>query len=187
MICMNYIKKNITIIMMVCLSPIIADSQNTINIAEIIHANRQDKAENGLFYDARNQIPELRQWTCEHVPDTVYAIESWALEEGTFALMYWNRDKMVSVLQENMGDSLITYNRRAFIKRIIALVEEWDPEKIINHPGRVNPSNNLYATRIILTEDKSVVVDTLCFREIILKEDMEDCIELFEQWRPQKK
>ena len=184
---MNYIKKNITIIMMVCLSPIIADSQNTINIAEIIHANRQDKAENGLFYDARNQIPELRQWTCEHVPDTVYAIESWALEEGTFALMYWNHDKMFSVLQENMGDSLITYNRRAFTKRIIALVEEWNPEKIINHPGRVNPSNKLYATRIILTEHKSVIVDTLCFQDIFLIEDFDDAIELDEIWHSQNK
>ena len=28
---------------------------------------------------------------------------------------------------------------------------------------------------------------TTGYREIILKEDMEDCIELFEQWRPQNK
>lgn len=184
---MSYIKKLITIIVMICLSPIIADSQNTVDIAEIIHANRLDKAENELFCNARNQIPELKQWTCEHVPDTIYAIESWSLETGTFALMYWNHDKMFSVLQDNMGDSLITYNRRAFTKRIIALVEEWDPEKILNYSGSVNPPNKLYATQIILTEHKSVIVDTLCFQDIFLIEDFDDAIELDEIWHPQQK
>lgn len=171
---------------MACSSSIIANSQITIDIAEIIHDNRYDKAESGLFCDARNKILELRQWKFEYIPDTVYAIESWSLEEGTFALMYWNHDKMVAVLQDNIGDSLIAYNRRAFTKRIIALVEEWNPEKIINHSGRVTPSNKLYATRIIITKNKSVIVDTLCFRDFFLIEDIDDAIELDEIWHPQK-
>lgn len=183
---MSYIKKLITIIVMICSSPIIADSQNTVDVAEIIHANRLDKAEDGLFCNARDQIPELRQWTSEHIPDTVYAIESWNYEDGTFTLMYWNQEKIVSVLQDNMGDSLVAYSRRAFTKRIIALVEEWNPEKIINHSGRVNPSNNLYSTRIIITENKSIIVDTLCFPEFFLKEDIEDSMELFELWHDKR-
>lgn len=184
---MSYTKKLIIIIVMVCSSPIIADSQNTVDVAEIIHANRLDKAEKGLFCNARNQILELKQWTCEHVPDTIYAIESWSLEMGTFTLMYWNQEKIVSVLQDYMGDSLVAYNRRAFTKRIIALVEEWDPEKIINHIGRVNPPNKLYATRIILNEQKSVIVDTLCFQDFFLIDDFDDAIELDEIWHPQQK
>lgn len=183
---MRHIKKILAIIIMVCSMPMFANSQNTIDVAEIIHAFRLDKAENGLFYDARNQITELKQWTFEHVPDTIYAIESWSLEEGIFALMYWDRDTTISVKQDNPNDSLIAYNRRAFTKRIIALVEEWNPREIINHYGRVSPSNNLYATRIIINEHQSIIVNTLCFPEIFMKEDIEDAMELFKIWHYSK-
>ena len=181
LICKNSIMKAF-ILMVACSSFTLTYSQDTINIADIIHTNRLDKAENGLFHDARNQIPELKQWIFEYVPDTVYAIESWSLEEGTFTLMYWNREKMVSILQDNMGDSLIVYNRRAFTKRIVALVEAWNPGELIDHSGGVNPSNNLYATRIIINEHRSIIVNTMCFPEIFMKEDIEDGMDLFKTW-----
>lgn len=179
-------KALITIIVVcsTCISSVC--SQKTINIERIIHANRHDMVENMLFYNVRKKIVELKQWPNEKESDTIYAIESWNYEDGTFALMYWNQDKTISVLQDNMGDSLVAYNRRAFTKRIIALVEEWNSEKLCNHPGKVSPTQTLYATRIILRDKEPTVVNTLCFPDIFLLEDTEDSGELFELWHPFK-
>lgn len=180
-------KALITIIVACSAFFISARSQKTINIGNIIHANRPDVAENWLFNDIRKSIVELTQWPSEKDTDTVYAIESWNYEDGTFALMYWNRDKTISILQDNMGDPMVPYSRRAFTKRIISLVEEWNSEKLCNHPGKVSPTQTLYATRIILRNNEPTAVNTLCFPDIFLLEDTEDSEELFELWHPQKK
>lgn len=179
--------KSLIAIIVACSACIIsACSRNTINIERIIHANRCDVVENMLFYDIRKEIVELKQWPYEKESDTIYAIESWNYEDGTFSLMYWNRDKTISILQDNMGDPLVAYNRRAFTKRIISLVEEWDSEKLCNHPGKVSPTQTLYATRIILRDKEPAVVNTLCFPDFFLLEDTEDSGELFELWHPSK-
>ncbi len=179
--------KSLIAIIVACSACIIsACSRNTINIERIIHANRYDVAENMLFHDIRKEIVELKQWPYEKGSDTIYAIESWNYEDGTFSLMYWSREMTISILQDNMGDSLVAYNRRAFTRRIIALVEGWDPEKILNHPGRVSPSQTLYATRIIFRGDEPAIVNTLCFPDIFLLEVSEDGQELFELWHPSK-
>ena len=178
--------KRILAFALACSLSIVANSQDTVNIAEIIHINRLDEAENGLFNDVRNKIAELKIWSFESIPDTIYAIESFDIEAGTFTLMYWDCDKMVAVSQDNMGDSLITYSRRAFSKRIIALVEVWDLEKIRHCSGRATSQNKLYATRIILNEDKTIV-NTFCFPELFFKEDHEDSLELFKLWHPSNK
>lgn len=177
--------KKIISIMLACLPPVVTVSQTTIDIASIIHvvrANEDDSTENLLFYDIRKSIPSLSRWENNGLPDTIYALESWNYSSGTFTLMYWNRTCRQSVLQTNANDSVIAYNRRAYTKRIISLVEEWDSVKIdsLSHTELLN-KEWLYATRIVLYKG-SFCVETQTFPYIFLKEDLDDASEIFTLW-----
>ena len=134
-----------------------------------------------LFYDARKEIPELAQWPYHGAKDTIFAIESWSLEEGCFELMYWDRNNVFSVLQDNMGAPIVAYPWRTYTKRIVSVVEEWDAEKARQCHQKVNPQNTLYATRIIL-DGGEMKVDTMSFREFFGLEDFDDAQELNKLW-----
>lgn len=157
--------------------------QEVVDIAEIIHASRTDKAENELFYDARKQIPELGRWEYDGRKDTVYAIESWGMEDGCFELMYWDRKRLLSVSQDNMGDPIVAYPWRTYSKRIVSVVEEWDVEKAqhYGHTQRVTHARTLDAVRIILGGGE-VKVDTMSFKEFYGLEDANDSEELYKIW-----
>ena len=157
--------------------------QEVVDIAEIIHASRTDKAENELFYDARKQISELGRWEYDGRKDTIYAIESWGLEDGCFELMYWDRKQVLSVSQDNMGDPIVAYPWRTYTKRIVSVVEEWDAEKArqCSRSQPVTHASKMYATRIIL-DGAEVKVDTMSFKEFFGLEDVEDIQELNKLW-----
>lgn len=176
--------KTIIAIMTMCLIFTGARSQNIVDIGKLIHLNRVDKDESDFFYDVRRSIIELSQWPNEKNRDTIYSLESWNYEYGTFLLMYWNRDKTISVSQDNMNDSLTVCNQRAYPKRIIAQIEEWDLDKINNSSKEEAYPQIVYATRILLTKDHPFIVNTVSFPYIFLIEDIEDAMELYEIWNP---
>lgn len=171
--------------MLACLPSVVTVSQITMDIASIIHVVREiegDSTENLLFFDIRKSIPGLSQWESNGLLDTIYALENWNYSSGTYTLMYWNRTCLQSVLQTNTNDSVIAYNRRAFTKRIISLVEEWDSVKIdsLSHTGLLN-REWLYATRIVLNKG-AFCVETQTFPYIFSKEDLNDAYEIFNLW-----
>lgn len=182
---MTTIRRHLAAIVL-CLTSAVASAQNVVNVTERIHSCWSHEAEDALFYDARKQIPQLAQWPCNGLRDTVYAIESWGLEDGCFYLMYWDRSRQLSVLQDNMSDAIVAHPRRAFTRRIVALVEEWDREKALqlSRSQRVRPANRLYATRVILSRD-TVKVDTMSFNEFFGEEDFDDATEMYELWHPE--
>lgn len=157
-------------------------SQNVINVAELIHASRTDEMES-LFCDTRKQIPELTRWTRNNENDTIYVLESWSLSGGTFTLMYWSKDYLISVMQDNMSDKIVAHHRRAYTKRILALVEEWDKEKIQSNNAslKTTDSDYMYATRIILSTDAVDICTTELF-DSFSEEDFDDCMELYKIW-----